>query len=87
LGKFAEAETDLGESRLRPLFGSSRLTNRHTHPVVKTPGLIWGNSETCSFALMRFDTAATHPKVTFECITIDGEVLHSFDLHARSLRR
>ena len=25
-------------------------------PVVKTPGLIWGHSKTCSYALMKFNT-------------------------------
>ena len=33
-------------------FESSRLTNRHTHAVVKTPGLIWGYNKTFSFAVM-----------------------------------
>ena len=66
-------------------FESSRLTNRHTHKVIQTPGLIWGHSDTCSFGLMRFDTAAEDPQVTFECITIDGEVLHDFVLRASAL--
>lgn len=67
-------------------FESSRLTNRHTHGVVKTPGLIWGYKETCSFGLMKFDTMADEPTVTFECITIDGEMKHSFDLRASVLK-
>jgi alkaline phosphatase D len=66
-------------------FESSRLTNRHTHPVVKTPGLIWGYSKTCSFGLMRFDTAVEDPQVTFECITIDGEVKHDYLLKRSAL--
>jgi alkaline phosphatase D len=68
-------------------FESSRLTNRHTHGVVKTPGLIWGYNKTCSFGLMRFDTAANDPRVTFECITIDGDVIHRHELRASSLKQ
>ena len=68
-------------------FESSRLTNRHTHGVVKTPGLIWGYNKTCSFALMRFDTLADSPSVTFECVSIDGEVIHRHTLQASELKR
>jgi len=67
-------------------FESSRLTNRHTHGVVKTPGLIWGYNETCSFGLMRFDTLAEPPSVTFECVSLDGEVIHRHTLRANELR-
>lgn len=68
-------------------FESSRLTNRHTHAVVKTEGLIWGHNKTCSFGLMRFDTAAEMPQVTFECVAIDGEVIHRYELRASELSR
>ncbi len=68
-------------------FESSRLTNRHTHGVVKTPGLIWGYNKTCSFALMRFDTLGDSPSVTFECISIDGDVIHRHTLLASELKR
>jgi alkaline phosphatase D len=68
-------------------FESSRLTNRHTHGVVKTPGLIWGYNEKCSFGLMRFDTLAATPSVTFECVNIDGEVIHRHTLQTSELRR
>ena len=67
-------------------FESSRLTNRHTHPVVKTPGLVWGYNKTCSFGLMKFDTTADDPKVTFECISIDGEVMESHELRLSKLK-
>lgn len=53
-------------------FESSKLTNRHTHPVVKTEGLVWGYNKTCSFGLMRFDTTADDPQVRFELIDIEG---------------
>ncbi len=61
-------------------FESSRLTNRHTHKVVQTDGLIWGYNKTCSFALMSFDTSRDDPQVRFEVVTIDAETVHSYDL-------
>ena len=57
-------------------FMSSKLTNVHTHPVVKTEGLIWGYNKTCSFGLMEFDTTVGDPEVRMKCVTIDGEVIH-----------
>lgn len=68
-------------------FESSKLTNRHTHPVVKTPGLVWGHSKTCSYALMKFNTQAADPTVRFEAINIDGEVLHTHDLKLSTITR
>lgn len=67
-------------------FESSKLTNRHTHPVVKTPGLVWGHSKTCSYALMKFNTKAADPAVKFEAIDIDGKVLHTYDLKLSAIR-
>jgi len=64
---------------------SSKLTNRHTHKVVKTDGLIWGFN-TNSFALMKFDTTQEDPQVTFEGVTIDGEVMHSYTLKRSQLQ-
>ncbi|MDB4637465.1 alkaline phosphatase D family protein [bacterium] len=56
---------------------SSRLTNHHTHGVVKTEGMVWGYNEKCSFAFMKFDTTTDDPQVEFQCITIDGEIKES----------
>lgn len=67
-------------------FESSRLTNRHTHKVVTTPGLVWGYNEKCSFGLMRFDTQGDSPAVTMECVNIDGEVIHRHTLRASELK-
>jgi len=64
---------------------SSKLTNRHTHKVVKTPGLIWGYNKTCSFAVMEFDTTAKDPQVKFEAVTIDGERVHEHLLRLSQL--
>lgn len=55
---------------------SSRLTNHHTHGVVKTEGMVWGYNKTCSFALMKFETTADDPQVTFQCIDIEGDLKH-----------
>jgi hypothetical protein len=52
---------------------------------IETPGLIWGYNKTCSFALMRFDTTAADPTVTFEAITMDGEKVHSHQLKLSQL--
>ena len=68
-------------------FESSRLTNRHTHGVVKTPGLLWGYNQKCSFALMRFDTTAATPAVVFEAYSIDNEKIHSHTLQLDALQR
>ncbi|MFP6899023.1 MAG: alkaline phosphatase D family protein [Roseibacillus sp.] len=67
-------------------FESSRLTNRHTHPVVKTEGLIWGYNKTCSFGLMKFDTSKDDPEVTFELIDIDGNTHQTHTLKQSALR-
>ncbi|MBM82803.1 MAG: alkaline phosphatase [Planctomycetaceae bacterium] len=67
-------------------FESSKLTNRHTHGVVKTPGLVWGYNKTCSFGWMEFDTTADDPKVQFIAITIDGERVHTAELRRSQLR-
>lgn len=61
-------------------FMSSKLTNRHTHKVVPTDGLVWGYNERPSFGLMDFDTEADDPVVVFRCIDIDGKEVESFEL-------
>ena len=68
-------------------FESSRLTNRHTHAIVKTPGLIWGYNKTCSFAQMQFDTTRSDPQVTFSAIAIDGQEMYNYRLLRSQLRR
>ncbi len=68
-------------------FESSRLTNRHTHNVVKTDGLVWGYNETCSFGLMSFDTSADDPEVTFTVIDIDGNRQATHTLRRSELQK
>lgn len=67
-------------------FQSSKLTNKHTHPVVKTDGLIWGYNKTCSFGLMHFDTTLDDPQVKFELVDIDGEVHEDHILRLSDLK-
>ena len=66
-------------------FESSRLTNRHTHKIVETPGLIWGYNDTCSFGLIRFDTTQADPSTRFEVIAINGQRIHSHKLRLSQL--
>lgn len=68
-------------------FMSSRLTNQHTHPVVETPGLIWGYRDTCSFGLMEFDTASGDPSVLFRCIDSEGVEHHRHRLRLEEISR
>ena len=84
-GAAAWTETSADSSEVGYEFDSSRPTNRPTDKVVNTPGLIWGYSETCSFGLMSFGITAADPQVKFECITLDGEVLHDFILNRSAL--
>ncbi|MAR08588.1 MAG: alkaline phosphatase [Blastopirellula sp.] len=67
-------------------FESSRLTNRHTHSVVKTPGLIWGYNNKCSFARMEFNTQLAVPEIRMEARSIDDELMHSYTLTLDQLK-
>jgi len=64
-------------------FSSSRLTNIHTHGIMK--GSLYGYNETCSFGLLEFDTTAADPTVTYKIVTIDGKVVHTFTLKRSQL--
>jgi len=64
-------------------FSSSRLTNIHTHPVMKES--LYGYNKTCSFGLLEFDTTAADPTVTYKIVSIDGEVMHTFTLKRSQL--
>ena len=67
-------------------FMSSVLTNYHTHPVVETPGLLFGYNEKNSFGLLHFDTKLDDPKLTFEIVNIDNESIWSMDLRLSQLK-
>ena len=64
-------------------FENARLTNLHTHQVL--PGAIFGYNEKCTFGRLRFDTTLADPEVTYDIITIDDEVVHSFTLRHSEL--
>jgi alkaline phosphatase D len=65
-------------------FQSSKLTNIHTHPVLK--GSLFGYNAKCSFGLLTFDTAAKDPSVTYDVFNIDNEKVNSFTLKKSTLR-
>jgi len=59
-------------------FESSRLTNQHKHGV--KPGAIFGYNKKQSFGLLTFDTTRPEPTVTYQIVSIDNEVIHTFTL-------
>ncbi|MHC4096011.1 MAG: alkaline phosphatase D family protein [Planctomycetota bacterium] len=59
-------------------FESSKLTNIHTHRLMEAA--LFGYNKKCSFGLLTFDTTATDPKVTYQIINIDNELIHTFSL-------
>ena len=65
-------------------FMSSRLTNVHTHPVMKQS--LFGYSEKCSFGKMTFDLSSDDPTATYEIYNIDNEKIHSLTLKRSQLK-
>lgn len=67
---------------------SSRLTNVHTHPLMenaKGSEFIFGYNKTCSFGELVFDTVQAEPKVTFRCMNMEGEEMHTRTLSLKEL--
>ncbi|NQU10845.1 alkaline phosphatase family protein, partial [bacterium] len=67
---------------------SSRLTNVHTHGLVKkAAGSEWvmGYNEKCSFGLLEFDTTAADPRVVYRIINIDNQEIGSRSLKLSEL--
>ncbi len=67
---------------------SSRLTNVHTHGLVKNARgseFIMGYNEKCSFGLMQFDTTLDDPQLAYRIVTIEGEVVGSRVLQLSAL--
>ena len=55
---------------------SSRLTNMHTHGLVKNARgseFLFGYNDAPSFGLIEFDTTADPPRIELSCIDIDGK--------------
>ena len=64
-------------------FESSKLTNIHTHRLMS--GALFGYNKKCSFGMLTFDTTEPDPKVTYEIISIDNELIHTFSLQKSQL--
>lgn len=64
-------------------FESSKLTNQHTHPEMKTA--LFSYNKKCSFGLLTFDTTAADPELSHEIVTIDGESVHKLVLKRSQL--
>jgi len=67
---------------------SSRLTNVHTHGLVKNARgseFIMGYNRKCSFGLLEFDTAAGDPRVKYTIVNIDNEAIDSRTLKLSEL--
>jgi alkaline phosphatase D len=62
---------------------NGRLTNLHTHS--KLEGALKSYNEKCTFGRLAFDTTKADPKMRYECINIDGEVVHDFTLRRSQL--
>lgn len=65
-------------------FETSKLTNNHTHPT--KPKALFSYNKGNFYGLLRFDLTKTDPMVTFDCISIDGKLIHSFPLKRSQLQ-
>ena len=65
-------------------FSSSRLTNQHVHPLIKSS--LFGFNEKQSFGRVDFDLSAEDPTVKYTIISIDSEEIHSLDLKLSELQ-
>lgn len=66
-------------------FESSKLTNIHTHGLI--PGEIFGYNKKCSVGLLKFDTTLDDPRITYDIVNIDNELIHTLTLKKSMLRR
>jgi alkaline phosphatase D len=68
-----------------PLYeaSSSRLTNIHTHGLIKHA--LFGYNKKCSFGLLTFDTTKADPELTYEVVNIDNEVMHTLRIKRSQL--
>jgi alkaline phosphatase D len=64
-------------------FQSSRLTNVHVHPIMKSSKkseMLYGYNTTCSFGQLDFDTTVTPAQVKLTVVDINGKSHHSLTL-------
>jgi len=66
-------------------FNSSRLTNQHVHPTMEKAGALFSYNAKQSFGLVTFDTTVPNPTVTYRVVTIDGETVHTLEVHRSQL--
>lgn len=64
-------------------FESSKLTNKHTHPMKKKAVFSYNTGN--FFGLLNFDLTKADPEVTFQCITIDKKNVYSQTLKRSQL--
>lgn len=64
-------------------FETSKLTNDHTHPTREKA--LFSYNKGNFYGLLRFDLTQDDPTVTFDCISIDGELIHRFPLKRSQL--
>ena len=65
-------------------FSSSRLTNQHVHPLIKSS--LFGYNEKQSFGRVDFDLTAEDPTVKYTIISIDSEEIHSLEIKSSELK-
>ena len=59
-------------------FETSKLTNNHTHGTKKQA--LFSYNKGNFFGLLTFDLTKADPEITFRCITIDNETVHTMTL-------
>lgn len=65
-------------------FETSKLTNRHTHGTKKEA--LFSYNKGNFFGMLTFDFEPADPELTFRCITIDGQTVHSMNLRLSELQ-
>lgn len=65
-------------------FSSSRLTNQHVHPIIKSS--LFGYNEKQSFGRVDFDLNSDDPTVKYTIINIDGKAIHSHEVKLSELQ-
>lgn len=65
-------------------FTSGQFTNQHTHRVMEAS--LFGYNELPSFGVLTFDTATSDPALTYEIVSIDGEVKHALTVRRSQLQ-
>lgn len=77
---------DSGLEGMYPLyeFSSSRLTNQHVHPLIKSS--LFGYNKKQSFGRVDFDLAADDPTVKYTVVNINGEEIHTLSVALSELQ-